>query len=303
MRDFDRTQDSALLARVSNGLKTGLLLAALSALALAVGQRLGGAAGLLWSGALVALMNLGAWWFSDRVALALNGARELPRHVWPELHGMLEQLARRAGLPTPRLYLIDSPTPNAFATGRSPERAAVAVTRGLLERLSQRELAGVLAHELMHVKHRDTLLMTIAATLAGVIAHVAQLVFWWGGALLRSDDGDDEGGGLASLGLLLVAPIVATLLQLAISRSREFDADAGAAELTGDPLGLASALEGLEADNRALPLDRSPATAHLFIVSPLSGGGVLSLFATHPPIAERVKRLASLVGGARVSLA
>lgn len=300
MRETDRTEETAFLSRVSNGLKTGLLLAALSALVLAVGQRLGGGAGLLWSGGLVALMNLGAWWFSDRVALALNGARELPRHAAPELHALLAQLSHRAGLPTPRLYLIDSPTPNAFATGRSPDRAAVAVTRGLLDRLSQRELNGVLAHELMHVKHRDTLLMTVAATLAGVLAHAAQAVFWWGGALLRSDDGEDDGGGaLASLGLLLVTPIVATLLQLAISRTREFEADAAAAELTGDPLGLASALESLEADNRALPMAQSPATAHLYVVNPLAGGAVLRLFATHPPIAERVKRLVAQVGGAR----
>lgn len=285
------------LHRAGNLLKTGVLLAALSALVLVLGQRLGGPHGLLVSGGLVLLMNFVSFWFSDRIALAMNGARELPPSELPWLHALTAQLARRADLPLPRLYVVSSLTPNAFATGRSPKHAAIAVTTGLLEVLDRRELTGVLAHELAHVKNRDTLIMTVAATLAGVISHLAQLAFFWGGALLggRSDDREDTGGSaLGTLGLLLVAPLAATLLQLAVSRSREFDADATAAQLTGDPLGLANALARLEQGNRALPMDHSPATAHLFIVNPLSGGGLMSLFATHPPIAARIERLARL---------
>jgi heat shock protein HtpX len=265
-------------------------------LTLGVGHLIGGPKGLLVSGALVLVMNFVSFWFSDSLALMMNRARPLEPGQVPWLESMTADLARRAGLPMPRLYLVDSPTPNAFATGRSPEQAAVAVTTGLLQLLGRRELAGVLAHELSHVKNRDTLIMTVAGTLAGAITHVAQLVFWWGGALLgRGDDEDEEGGGvLATLGLLIVAPVAATLLQLGISRAREFDADASAAQLTGDPQGLASALSRLESGNRSIPLDHSPATAHLFVVNPLSGRGVLGLFATHPPIEARVERLLSM---------
>jgi heat shock protein HtpX len=281
--------------RVSNLVKTGVLLAAMSALTLGMGQLLGGARGLVWAGAFVVVMNFVTWWFSDALALRMNGARPLGPGEIPGLEELTAELARRGGLPMPRLYLIESPTPNAFATGRSPEHSAVAVTTGLLRILDRRELAGVLAHELAHVKNRDTLIMTVAGTLAGVITHVAQAVFFWGGALLSRNDDDDAPHPLVSLGLLLVAPIAATLLQLAISRAREFDADAAAAEITGDPRGLASALARLESGNRMLPMDQSPATAHLFIVNPLSGGGVLGLFATHPPIAARIRRLESML--------
>lgn len=281
--------------RTSNLVKTTVLLAALSALTLGVGHLVGGPRGLLVSGALVLVMNFVSFWFSDSLALMMNRARPLEPGQLPWLESMTADFARRAGLPMPRLYLVDSPTPNAFATGRSPEKAAVAVTTGLLQLLGQRELAGVLAHELSHVKNRDTLIMTVAGALAGVITHVAQLVFWWGGALLGRGDDEDEGGGvLATLGLLIVAPVAATLLQLGISRAREFDADASAVQLTGDPEGLASALSRLESGNRRIPLDHSPATAHLFIVNPLSGRGVLGLFATHPPIEARVERLLSM---------
>lgn len=281
--------------RLSNSVKTAVLLAAMSALVLGVGHVIGGAQGLLWGGALVLVMNLGSFWFSDSLALMMNRARPLAPGQLPWLEQLVGDLARTAKLPkTPRLYVIDTPTPNAFATGRSPEKAAVAVTTGLLQMMNRRELAGVLAHELAHVKHRDTLIMTVAATLAGVISHVAQMAFWFGGALFRGDDDDEGTNPLVALGLLIVAPITATLIQLAISRSREFDADAAAVELTGDPQGLASALSRLDQGNRALPLDNSPATAHLFIVNPLSGGGVMGLFATHPPIDERVRRLLSM---------
>ncbi|MEW5741222.1 MAG: zinc metalloprotease HtpX [Myxococcota bacterium] len=281
--------------RVSNVLKTTVLLAALSALMLAVGHLVGGPRGLLFAGAFVLVMNFASYWFSDALALMMNGARPLQPGEAPQLEQLTAQLARRAGLPMPRLYVIHSRTPNAFATGRSPEKAAIAVTTGLLEILEPRELAGVLAHELSHVKNRDTLIMTVAATLAGVITQVVHWVFWWGGALLgRSDDDDGAPNALATLGLLLVAPLTATLLQLAISRSREYDADATAAELTQDPRGLASALARLEEANHFHPLNRSPATAHLFIVNPLSGGAVLSLFSTHPPIQRRIERLLAL---------
>ncbi len=204
------------------------------------------------------------------------------------------QLAQRGGLPMPKLYVIDTPTPNAFATGRSPAKAAVAVTTGLLQLMDRRELAGVLAHELSHVKNRDTLTMTVAGTLAGVISHVSQMVFWFGGSFLRNADDDEGTNPLVALGLLVVAPLTATLIQLAISRAREFDADAAAAQLTGDPEGLASALSRLERGNQALPLDHSPATAHMFIVNPLSSSGVMRLFATHPPIDARVRRLLAM---------
>ncbi len=278
--------------RTSNILKTTVLLAAMSALTLGVGQVIGGPRGLLWAGIFVVVMNFASFWFSDRLALMMNRAQPLPPGELPWLEAMTADLARRAGLPMPRLYLVDSPTPNAFATGRSPAKSAVAVTTGLLNLLGKRELAGVIAHELSHVKNRDTLIMTVAATLAGVITHVAQMIFFWGGALFHRSDDEDEGGSLlGTLGVLIVAPIAATLLQLAISRAREFDADASAVGVTGDPEGLASALSKLESGNRALPLDHSPATAHLFIVNPLSGRGVMGLFATHPSIEDRIRRL------------
>jgi heat shock protein HtpX len=271
---------NTLLHRGGNLLKTGLLLAAMSALVLVLGQRLGGPSGLVIAGGFVLLMNFVSYWFSDRIALAMHGARELSV----------------GELPRPRLYVMETDTPNAFATGRSPEKAAVAVTTGLLQLLDRRELAGVLAHEVAHVKNRDTLIMTVAATLAGVITHLAQMAFFWGGSLLggRHDDEDEGSSAFATIGVLLVAPIAATLLQLAISRSREFDADATAAEITGDPRALASALSRLEQGNRLLPMDRSPASAHLFIVNPLSGGSVMGLFATHPPIAARVEKLLAM---------
>lgn len=278
--------------RTSNLLKTGVLLAALSALTLGVGQAIGGPRGLLWAGALVLVMNFVSFWFSDTLALKMNRARALAPGELPWLERMAADIAHRSGVPVPRLYLVETPTPNAFATGRSPQKAAVAVTTGLLELLSPRELAGVIAHELSHVKNRDTLIMTVAATLAGVITHTAQMIFFWGGALLNRGDDDDEGmNPIAMLGLLIVAPLTATLLQLAVSRAREFDADASAAQVTGDPEGLASALGRLEAGNRAIPLDHSPATAHLFIVNPLSGRGLMGLFATHPPLEARIERL------------
>ncbi|MBX5484346.1 MAG: zinc metalloprotease HtpX [Myxococcaceae bacterium] len=279
---------------IGNYLKTAILLAAMTALALVVGEWLGGPQGLVYAGFFVIVMNFGSWWFSDRIALAVHRARPIGPSEAPWLHEMVARLSRNAGMPTPRLYLIPVATPNAFATGRSPNHAAVAVTAGIIELMDRRELEGVLAHELSHVKNRDTLISTVAATLAGMITWAVQSLFWFGGMFLRSSDDDRDGGiggALANLGLLLVAPIAASLLQLAVSRSREFGADASGAELTGDPEGLASALLKLERGNEALPYDRAPATAHLFIVNPLHHGGVMSLFSTHPPIEERVRRL------------
>jgi heat shock protein HtpX len=284
------------LHRFGNYFKTTLLLAALTALCLWVGQRLGGPSGLAIAGAFVLVMNFVSYWFSDRIALGIHRARALERSEAPWLFEMVESLSRRAGMPMPRIYLIPTQAPNAFATGRSPAHAAVAVTTGILELCDRRELAGVLAHELSHVRNRDTLTSTVAATLAGLITYAVQMLFWFGGSFLggRDDDGNDGGSALASLGLLLVAPIAATLLQLAISRTREYGADASGAELSGDPQALADALEELEQGVEAVPYDRAPATSHLFIVNPLSGGGVMSLFSTHPPIEERIRRLRAM---------
>jgi heat shock protein HtpX len=282
--------------RLGNALKTTVLLAGLTALLLVVGERLGGPQGLVFAGFFVVVMNFGSYWFSDRIALAMHGAQPLEYAQAPWLHQMVERLAQRAGMPKPKLYLLPTRTPNAFATGRDPEHAAVAVTAGIVEILDRRELEGVLAHELAHVKNRDTLIGTVAATLAGVISYAAQMLFWFGGSMLSRDD-DEEGGlghALGNLGVLLVAPIAATLLQLAVSRSREYGADATGAELCGDPDALADALMKLERSAELLPYDRAPATSHLFIVNPLSGGAIMGLFSTHPPIPERVRRLREL---------
>ncbi len=284
------------LHRVGGYFKTALLLAGLTALFLAIGQGLGGRSGLLVAAAFVAVMNFGAYWFSDKIALAMHGARPLSREELPWLYAMVERLARRAELPMPRLYLIPLAVPNAFATGRNPSHAAVAVTEGLLTLLDRRELEGVLAHELSHVRNRDTLISTVAATIAGVISHLAQMVFFFGGSILGRGDSDEDDGGspFAGLGLLLVSPIVAMLLQLAVSRTREYEADATGARIMGDPEALASALGKLHLGAEQMPYDRAPGTAPLFIVNPLSGGGVMRLFSTHPPIEERIRRLRAM---------
>ncbi|HEX4803880.1 MAG TPA: M48 family metalloprotease, partial [Myxococcaceae bacterium] len=219
--------------RFGNYFKTAAFLAVLTALALWVGQRLGGASGLAIAGVFVLVMNFVSYWFSDRIALAIHGAQPLERAQLPSLFDIVESLSRQAGMPTPRIYLIPTANPNAFATGRSPQHTAVAVTSGILELCDRRELTGVLAHELSHVRNRDTLTSTVAATLAGLITYAVQMLFWFGGSIFggRDDDGDNRGSGLASLGLLIVAPIAATLLQLAVSRTREYGADATGAEL------------------------------------------------------------------------
>jgi heat shock protein HtpX len=237
-------------------------------------------------------MNFSAYWYSDKVALSMSKAREVTSAQAPELHGIVDFLAGRAGIPKPRVYIMDDPTPNAFATGRNPEHAAVAVTTGLLNILDRLELEGVIAHELAHIKNRDILISTIAATFAGAISSLATMAQWamiFGG-FSRDDEG--EGGGLiGSLLMMFVAPIAASLIQMAISRSREFQADATGAEICGRPQSLAHALQKLEQTNRVRPMDVNPAAAQMYIVNPLSGGTLAGLFSTHPPVKERVERL------------
>jgi heat shock protein HtpX len=263
-----------------------------------VGGAIGGRGGMTIALVIAAVMNLGSYWFSDKIVLAMYGAKQVTESEQPEFYGLVRQLAAQDGLPMPKVYIIPSDTPNAFATGRNPEHAAVAATSGILRMLSREELMGVMAHELSHVKHRDILISSIAATVAGAITYLAQMAQWaalFGGGR----DRDEEGGGL--LGMLvmaIVAPLAALLIQMAISRSREYEADRGGAQLTGNPLYLANALRKLEMANRQIPMEEaSPASAHMFIVNPLTGGGIMSLFSTHPPMEERIKRLESMVYG------
>ncbi len=278
-----------------NTLKTVFLLTLLTVLFLLVGRAIGGQGGMLFAFILAMAMNFGSYWFSDKIALQMAGAHEVSDVEAPDLHRLVEELATYARLPKPKVCVIDSDSPNAFATGRDPEHAAVAVTTGITRILRRHELAGVLAHELGHIKNRDTLIATVVASIAGAItmlAHMAQWAMWFGGFGRR--DGE-EGGGAAdmvvSLLMIILAPIAATLIQLAISRAREYDADATAARIVGDPNSLADALEKLEAGVRHTPaLSANQATASLFIVNPFAGG-MSGLFSTHPPLVERVARL------------
>ena len=278
-----------------NHLKTGLLLAGLTVLLVLFGRLLGGPTGMMIAFAFALVMNVGSYWFSDRIVLAMYRAEPLTREQAPEFYRMVERLCERAGLPVPALYVIPDPTPNAFATGRDPQHSAVAVNQGLLNVLNQEEVEGVVAHELAHIKNRDTLISTVAATIAGAItmlAHMAQWAAMFAG-FGRSDD--EEGANpLALLAMAVVAPIAAMVLQLAISRSREYLADRTGAEICGRPLALASALRKLERGAEVRPMHAEPATAHMFIVNPLRGGGVMALFSTHPPMAERVSRLEAM---------
>ena len=270
---------------MTNTLKTTLLLGTLSGLLLVIGELLGGMQGLVLAFGFAAVTNLGSYWFSDKIVLAMYRAKEVgPSHP---LHEMVGRLARRAGLPMPRVYLIPDPSPNAFATGRNPEHAAVAATEGILRVLDQSELEGVIAHELAHVKHRDILISSVAATIAAAIMMAARFAIFFGGGR------DDRQGSnpLTLLLMLVLAPIAAMLIQMAISRSREFAADAGAASIVGSPHGLVSALRKIDAASRRVPLDANPATAHMFIVKPFSGRGMMALFSTHPPTEARVAAL------------
>jgi heat shock protein HtpX len=276
-----------------NTLRTGILMAALTGLFLAVGALLGGGTGVVIAFAMALAMNLFAYWNSDKVLLSMYGARQVDAASAPDLYHLVEKLAAQAQLPMPKVYITENPQPNAFATGRNPEHAAVCVTTGLLGQVNQEELAGVLAHELGHVKHRDTLTMTITAVIAGAISMLANMAFFMGG--------DRRNNPLGLAGMLLVtllAPIAAVLVQAAISRSREFEADRAGAEITGRPLWLASALGQIEHSARQIenyPADANPATAHMFIINPLHGG-LSGLFASHPSTKERIARLRAMAG-------
>jgi len=280
---------------MSNTLKTTLLLGLLTGLLMWVGQLLGGTQGLAVFFVFAVVMNFGSYWFSDRIVLAAYGARELPEQDAPDLFRIVRELAVGAHMPMPRVYLIPSESPNAFATGRSPEHAAVAVTEGILRLLTLDELRGVLAHELSHVRNRDTLTSAIAATLAGAVMMVARMAQWamlFGG--LRRDDREEGSSGLEALVMIIVAPLAAMLIQLAISRAREYQADASGAQLSHAPHSLAAALEKIGAVSGRIPLPAGPATAHLWIVNPLRGNWLAGLFSTHPPIEERIRRLRAM---------
>jgi heat shock protein HtpX len=280
---------------MSNIFKTAILLGVLTALLVFLGGALGGQQGMAVAFMFALLMNFASYWFSDKIVLGIYGARPIEESQAPALFRTVRTLATRAGIPMPKVYLIPNETPNAFATGRNPQHAAVAVTEGIMRILDEEELEGVLAHELAHVKNRDILIATIAATLAGAITYLAHMAQWaamFGG---RRDEEDEGGGGMfGAIFMAILAPIAAMLIQMAVSRAREFQADATGARIAGKTWGLAKALEKLHMASQAIPMEASPATAHLFIVNPLSGGSLLRLFSTHPPIEERVARLRSM---------
>jgi len=280
-----------------NGLKTALLLGLLSGVLLAIGQMFGGANGMLIGLIIAVVMNFGSYWFSDKLVLRMYHAQEVgPGH---RLFGLVERLSRQAMLPMPKVYVIPDPSPNAFATGRNPSHAAVAATEGILQILSDHELEGVIAHELAHVKHRDILISSVAATIAAVImfaARTAQFAAMFGGYGGRGDDRDRGNNPIALLATIILAPIAAMLIQMWISRTREFAADAGGAQIAGNPYGLADALRKIDAGSKRVPLDANPATAHMFIMKPFLGGGLASLFSSHPPTEDRIR---ALLGGIR----
>src|SRR5918992_28482 len=271
---------------MANGIKTVLLLGALSGLLLVIGDYFGGQQGLVMMFGVAALMNLGSYWFSDKIVLRMYRAQEVgPSHP---LYGMTARLASQAGLPMPKVYIIPDESPNAFATGRNPQHAAVAATEGIMRVLSQPELEGVIAHELAHVKHRDILISSVAATIAAAIMMFARMAMFFGGS---RDDREEGSNPIALLAMLILAPIAAMMIQMWISRTREFAADAGAAAITRNPHALASALRKIDSIARGTPLDANPATAHMFIIKPFSGQGLMSLFSTHPPTEARIQAL------------
>jgi heat shock protein HtpX len=277
-----------------NAVKTTLLLGLLTGLFIAIGGMVGGRSGMVMAFVFAMVMNFVSFWFSDKIVLKMYGAQPLSETDAPAVYRIVRGLATKARIPMPRLYLLPSPAPNAFATGRSPQHAAVAVTQGILQIMSEEELEGVLAHELSHVLNRDVLISTIAATLAGAIGVLANMAQW--GAMFGGGR-DEEGRGANPIALILtaiLAPLAAMLIQMAVSRSREFEADASGARLTRRPLGLASALAKLGQASRMVPMQASPATAHLFIVNPLAGRNLATLFMTHPPLEERIARLRAM---------
>ncbi len=275
-----------------NLLKTAVLMAAITALFMALGQMLGGQTGMMLALIVALGMNFFSYWFSDTMVLKMYQARQVDASSAPQFYSMVQELATKAGLPMPKVYLIDEDAPNAFATGRNPQHAAVAATTGILRVLSERELRGVMAHELAHVKHRDILISTVSATMAGAISMLANFAGLFGG---RNSEG--RSNIVASLAMMILAPLAASLIQMAISRSREFEADRGGAEISGEPRALASALQKIDRYARGLPLEaaeRHPETAQMMIINPLSGGGLRGLFSTHPSTEERVQKLLAM---------
>ncbi|MCL2760243.1 MAG: zinc metalloprotease HtpX [Desulfuromonadales bacterium] len=279
-----------------NTLRTTLLLGLLTVLLViaggAIGSRtsMGAHGGMTFALIISIVMNMGSYWFSDKIVLAMYKAREVTEEQYPELYSIVKELAQNGGIPMPRVYIVESDTPNAFATGRNPQHAAVAATTGILRILSRDELKGVMAHELSHVRHRDILISSIAATVAGAITYLAFIARWaaiFGGRGSR----DNNGGAIGLIAMAILAPIAAMMVQMAISRSREYEADKGGAKLSGNPLYLANALKKLDMANKQIPMDANPSTAHMFIVNPLTAKGMASLFSTHPPTEERIKRL------------
>jgi len=283
-----------------NILKTLFLLTGLTILLVFVGNYLGGQQGMITALIFAGGMNLFAYWFSDKIALMSYKAKQVSESDAPELHSIVRGLAAKAGIPMPKVYVIPSQSPNAFATGRNPDHASVAVTAGILDLLSRSELEGVLAHELAHIQHRDILIASIVATLAGAITMIARMAGWaamFGGYGGRDNDRDSGGGAIGFILMAILAPLAAMLVQLWISRTREYEADTGGAKLAGNPYGLADALEKLQRGTQMRPMQSNPSSAHMFIVNPLSGRNLMNLFSTHPPIDERVARLRAMARG------
>lgn len=282
-----------------NGFKTVVLMTLMMLLFLFVGNLLGGEQGLIIAFIFSLAMNFGSYWFSDKIVLKMYRAQEVSEKDYPELHYMVEDLASKAMIPKPKIYVMNNPTPNAFATGRNPDNGAVAVTTGIMKMLNRDELEGVIAHELAHIKNRDILISTIAATLVGTITFIARMAGW--AAMFGGGSRDrDNNSGISDLVLMILAPIIAILIQLAISRSREFMADAGGAAISGKPMGLANALNKLTKANEVIPMAHAgTSSAHMFIVNPLSGKSLMKLFSTHPPMEERIARLKEIEAGKR----
>ena len=272
---------------MNNAIRTTLLLGALTGLMMAVGSVLGGRSGMMVAFAFAVAMNFGSYWFSDKIVLKLYKAQPVTESGDPALHSMVRNLATRAGLPMPRIYTIPNPSPNAFATGRNPENAVVAVTDGIRKLLNDEELAGVISHELAHIGHRDILISSIAATMAGAIMMISRFALFFG----RSDD---DSNPFAAIAMMILAPMAAIIIQMAVSRSREYQADATGARIAGSPASLASALEKLSMASKGIPMQASPATSHMFIVKPFTGKGLFALFSTHPPVDKRIERLRNL---------
>lgn len=280
-----------------NTLNTTFLMALLTVILVAIGNSLGGQGGMMMAFIFALIMNGVSYWFSDKIVLRMYGAKEIGADEAPTLHRIIQDLTLRAQMPMPKLYLIPQEAPNAFATGRDENHAAVAVTDGILRILDERELRGVLAHELSHIKNRDILIGTIAATMAGAISMLANIAHW--GMIFGGRSSDDREGGhpIVALLMIILAPLAAMLVQMAISRGREYGADETGAAISGDPSSLASALRKLEQGAERIPMEANPATAHMFIVSPLTGGGLMTLFSTHPPMEERIRRLEKMSSG------